>query len=125
MVVCIMNDFTHDSPPFDAANPRHVQRREKAARRQRRQRDDALRWLMGDARGRRVAWDLLGRAGVFRSSMAPSPELTAFNEGRRDIGLALLADVMRLCPERYAAMQAEASAIPDVTSDATRGDNDD
>lgn len=75
-----------------------------------RERDASFRWLMTDRRGRRVVWRLLGEAGVFRTSMASTPALTAFNEGRRSAGLALLADISRLCPERYAEMQREANA---------------
>lgn len=75
-----------------------------------RERDAAFSWLMTDRRGRRVVWWLLADAGVFRSSMAATPDLTAFNEGRRSTGLALLAVVSRLCPERFAEMQLEARA---------------
>ena len=71
------------------ANTSNAAAARKAARRRS---AEALRWLMGDARGRRFVWGLLGNAGLFRSSMAPSAELTAFNEGRRDLGLALLAE---------------------------------
>ncbi len=116
-----VNNSTETSPAYDAGDRRHVERRRKAATGEHRQNDAALRWLMADARGRRFVWALLGRAGLFRSSMAHSAELTAFNEGRRDTGLALLGDVMRLCPERYAGMQAE--AIPDQP--AYHGDDND
>ena len=134
-MVAGMNDdlspsAAREPAPFDAGNQHHVERREKAARKARRQRDEALRWLMADNRGRRFVWRLLGKAGIFRTSMAASPELTAFNEGRRDLGLGLLADVMRLCPERYAQMQAEAhsrgsgQAHSKPTSTSTTGDID-
>src|SRR4051794_36226520 len=93
---------------YDAGDRRHVERREKTAKAARLQRNADFRWLMGDLRGRRFVWDLLAKAGLFRSSIGISPELTAFNEGRRDLGLVVLADMMRLCPEQYARMQAEA-----------------
>jgi hypothetical protein len=111
-MVARMSTGTRDTG-YDASNRRHVERAEKAAKSAGRQRDEAIRWLMGDGRGRRIVWSLLGQAGVFRSSMASAPELTAFNEGRRDIGLALLADITRLCPETYALMQAE-QAVSDT-----------
>ena len=111
---------------LDAGYPRLVERAEKAARSARLQRDQALRWLMADRRGRAIVWSLLGRAGVFRSSMAPSSELTAFNEGGRDLGLWLLADIMRLCPANYALMQSEAQTKPPTPGekDDERDDND-
>jgi hypothetical protein len=100
-------DGDHDAR-FDAGDRRHVARREKKSKARRRRSAEALCWVMADPRGRSVVWKLLGKAGLFRSSMAPSAELTAFNEGRRDLGLGLLARVMRHCPEQYVRMQAEA-----------------
>ena len=106
---------------YDAGDRRHVERREKTAKTARLQRNEDFRWLMGDLRGRRFVWDLLAKAGLFRSSLGLSPELTAFNEGRRDLGLAVLADMMRLCPGQYARMQAEAISKQPVSN----GENDD
>ena len=95
-----------------------------------RERDASLCWLMSDRRGRRVVWQLLADAGVFRGSMAGTPELTAFNEGRRSTGLALLADISRLCPGRFAEMQLEAraeeiGASSPATSNTRIGDTSD
>lgn len=85
--------------------------------------DAALGWLMADGRGRRVVWRLLGDAGLFRSSIGPTPEITAFNEGRRSLGLALLADLSRVCPERFTEMQQEARRRRlDPRSSSTSGD---
>jgi len=95
-----------------------------------RERDASFCWLMTERRGRRVVWRLLGEAGVFRASMAATSELTAFNEGRRSTGLALLADISRLCPERFAEMQQEArveetAALRLPAPVPTSGENDD
>jgi hypothetical protein len=98
------------SEPYDTGNQRHVQRKAKASKVRERQLEDAFKWLMGDARGRLLMWERLGEAGVFRSSMAASPELTAFKEGQRDLGLKDLAQTMRLCPTEFTRMQAEALA---------------
>ena len=106
---------------YDAGDRRHVERREKTAKTARLERNEDFRWLMGQQRGRRFVWELLAKAGLFRSSLGTSPELTAFNEGRRDLGLAVLADLMRLCPEQYARMQAEAISKQPVSN----GENDD
>jgi hypothetical protein len=57
--------------------------------------------------------------------MGPSAEVTAFNEGRRDLGLVVLADLMRVCPELYARMQAEAISKQPLSqgdTDGGRGD---
>ena len=69
--------------------------------------DEAVRWLLGDARGRLVAWWLLEQAGVFRTSFAGAAEHTAFNEGRRDLGLRLLHRVMDVDADAYLRMVKE------------------
>ncbi|UYN96552.1 MAG: hypothetical protein KIT25_06365 [Enhydrobacter sp.] len=71
--------------------------------------DDAFRWLMSDPRGRFLLWDRLERAGVFRTSMAGDPHVTAFHEGLRQMGLHDFAQLMRLCPEELGRMAREAT----------------
>jgi hypothetical protein len=120
-----MENTNEQSAAYDAGDRRQVERREKTAKTARAQRGEDLRWLMGDLRGRRFLWELLGRAGIFRGSMGPSAEVTAFNEGRRDLGLVVLADLMRVCPELYARMQAEAISKQPLSqgdTDGGRGD---
>lgn len=111
--------------PFDAGNPDHVARREKIARARQRRADDDLAWLMAEAAGRRFVWAVLTRAGLYRSSLAATPELTAFNEGRRDGGLCLLADLIRVCPALYARMQSEAHDLPHDQPPPTDGETND
>jgi hypothetical protein len=111
-----------DHEPYDTGNQRHVQRKARDSKLRERRLAEAFKWLMGDARGRLLMWQRLADAGVFRSSMAASPELTAFKEGRRDIGLKDLALIMRLCPDHYTRMAAEATqGSPETTTD---GDED-
>jgi len=40
--------------------------------------------------GRRFFWRYLSICGIFNSSLAETAELTAFNEGMRNVGLQLL-----------------------------------
>lgn len=65
-------------------------------------------WLMGNKRGRRLVWRLLERAGVYRSSFSTDALTMAKSEGRRETGLALLADIS-IEPESYIAMLREAA----------------
>lgn len=120
-----MENTTDQNAAYDAGDRRHVECREKSAKTARLQRNEDFRWLMGEQRGRRFVWDLLAKAGLFRSSLGLSPELTAFNEGRRDLGLAVLADMMRLCPEQYARMQTEAISKQPVSNGENDGGRDD
>lgn len=68
--------------------------------------DDDLRWLMNAKQGRRVVWAMLARTGVFQTSMTGN-SYTFFNEGARNVGLYLMAEVNRLVPELYAKMVKE------------------
>lgn len=97
---------------YDAGNQLHVEQRAKTSSARERQADEDFKWLMADPRGRRLMWRRLADAGIFVTSMSATPEATAFREGRRDLGLADLARVMRLCPEQYARMAAEAQPAP-------------
>lgn len=101
---------TQTNPDYDAGNQRHVERRTKASKLRERQLAEALKWLMADPRGRLLMWERLADSGVYRSSFSPNPELTAFREGRRDMGLRDLGQIMKLCPEQYTRMAAEAQS---------------
>lgn len=57
--------------------------------------------------GRRIMWRVLGDAGVFRLSYAGDALATAFNEGGRNLGLRLLDDVHKVCPDKYTLMLQE------------------
>lgn len=70
--------------------------------------DTDFEWLMSRKQGRRIVWRLLDLAGVFRLSYAgEATHATAFAEGGRQIGNVLLADIHRLCPNRYQEMITE------------------
>lgn len=68
---------------------------------------DDFKRLMSSRWGRRFVWSLLERAGVWRLSFSTNAMQTAFNEGRRNEGLSLVAAIHKLCPERYAEMLQE------------------
>lgn len=75
-------------------------------RNQRHRELEDMRWLMGHVQGRRVVWRWLEEAGVFRTSFTGN-SVTFFNEGRRAMGLFVLAELMEACPEQYSRMQRE------------------
>lgn len=91
-----------------AAEARRSSREERAKQLLHRDEDD-LKWIMNDARGRRMIYKQLERAGVFRISYAAGdPHQTSFNEGQRNIGVRLLGELMAVTPEQYALMLREA-----------------
>lgn len=86
-----------------------TQVKEAAAKEKRgRERDlEDLRFLLSTIQGRRFVWRQLSECGVFKSSFTGN-STTFFNEGRRDVGLKLMADVMESKPEAYLQMAQEA-----------------
>lgn len=83
---------------------REIKQRDIAAR----ERDD-IQHLMNSKQGRRVIWWMLSQGKVFSSTFAVDPHVTAFNEGQRNLALALLTRVMQHCTEQYLTMAAEAN----------------
>lgn len=82
---------------------------EKAKRAARIEKEDLI-WLMKDKRGRRVLHRFLRNAGVWRLSFNTNAAQMAFNEGRRNEGLALTAKLTEYCPETYVQMLQENSS---------------
>jgi len=66
-----------------------------------------LRKVLASPEGRRFVWRLMSEAGVFRSSFTGNSE-TFFREGKRNIGLIILGDVMVAQPDSFTVMQREA-----------------
>ncbi len=71
------------------------------------QEHEDLKWLMNAKRGRRIVHRQLERAGVFQLSFNTNAMTMAFNEGRRNEGLALTNKLMLACPEQWALMIKE------------------
>lgn len=70
---------------------------------------DDIKFVMDSEQGRRVIWDVLERGKVFAPCFAVDPQVTAFNEGQRNLALSLFQRVMTNCPDQYLKMAAEAS----------------
>lgn len=79
-----------------------------------------MKWLMGSKRGRRIAFRLLEHTGMYRSSYSDKALLTAFNEGQRNVGLVLMAQIHEVAPESYTLMMKEQNAS---RTDSDDGDN--
>lgn len=69
-----------------------------------------IQFVMSSEQGRRVLWSVLEKGQVFGSCFSVDPHITAFNEGQRNLALALFQRVMGHCPEQYLKMAAEAAA---------------
>jgi hypothetical protein len=92
----------------NAGDAKQVKERRDKAKKDALLRETGLKTLMGTSEGRMWMWWLLGMCGVYHLSFVPgNGDQTAFNEGARNIGLRLLAEIHRLCPELYGRMQSE------------------
>ena len=94
----------------NAGDPEQVRKgKDKVKFLQDRSRAD-VQFLLSTAQGRRFIWRYLEECGVYRSSVKGvfNPSEVFFYEGRREIGLKILADVHNADPEAYTRMINEA-----------------
>ena len=99
-------------------------RREAARDRQLgRQRDDDLRAWLTTPQGRRSFWRVLDReCGLFALSYRGNAD-TYFREGQRSIGLTLMSEAQRVCPDLYVLAlneQLEEQRLDDLHRSAAR-----
>lgn len=91
---------------MNASEPQQVAEQESKAKRAAKVADDDLSAIMGEQTGRRFIYRILEMAGIYRLSYTGNSE-TFFNEGARNIGLRLLAEIQRVCPESFFLMLKE------------------
>lgn len=65
-----------------------------------------IKKLLSIPEGRRVIWRILEESGIFKSSFTGN-STTFFNEGKRDIGLLVLEEVMKADMGKFTQMQSE------------------
>ncbi|ELC2084164.1 hypothetical protein RIZ99_002470 [Salmonella enterica] len=95
-----MKDFDEEELRIQNERKKHdLEQREK----------DDIKFVMGSEQGRRVVWGLLEKGQVFGTCFNVDPNITAFNEGQRNLALVLFQRVMTHCPDQYLKMAAEAS----------------
>ena len=95
-----MTDFDEEELRIQNERKKHdLEQREK----------DDIKFVMDSEQGRRVVWGLLEKGQVFGTCFNVDPNITAFNEGQRNLALVLFQRVMAHCPDQYLKMAAEAS----------------
>ena len=67
----------------------------------RQQQVDDIKWLMGHPQGRRFVTRLLEESGLRRTWFHTSGSLMALNEGRKQLGYFLEAELLDIAPEGY------------------------
>lgn len=95
-----MTDFDEEELRIQNERKKHdLKQREK----------DDIKFVMDSEQGRRIVWGLLEKGQVFGTCFNVDPNITAFNEGQRNLALVLFQRVMTHCPDQYLKMAAEAS----------------
>lgn len=110
-----------------------IRAKEKQAHIAEASRQSVLRNLMSTIEGRTFMWDVLANAHIFSSTYTGDALQSAFNEGQRAVGLALLADILIACPDQYIQAQRESNerhhshnaSASASTSERRRGEVDD
>ena len=95
--------------PFDAGDALQVSDRKEKLRFSARNGAEQFRALMEQKLFRAFVWRLLAEAQVFQPIMTGN-SYTFMNEGKRQMGLWVLEQINRICPELYVAMTKEAFA---------------
>lgn len=80
---------------------------EERSRKRRDREISDLKKVLSAPEGRRFLWRVMGEAGIFRTSATGQTNTTFVNEGRRQIGLMILADIMEAKAEAFTQMQRE------------------
>lgn len=95
--------------PVNTSDPAEVEKAKIKAARHESEERAVLASMLQTRAGRRWVWNLLSRCNVYATSfVVGDPHATSFNEGGRNVGLSILAQVIRAAPEQYAVMQKEA-----------------
>lgn len=92
----------------NAADPEQVEKAGRRVNRRERVRLEHYGAVMRTPAGRAVMWDLLERAGLYETSFDREALIMARREGRRGLGLELLAQLIELEPALYLVMEQEA-----------------
>jgi hypothetical protein len=85
-------------------NPDLVEKQRRADANAEAQRKSDLRAVLATDAGRRYVWYLLGQTGLYRTSFATHSNQMSFNEGQRNVGLKLQAEVIEVDPSAYLKM---------------------
>ena len=105
---------------FNASDEAQVKGRKRKGEAQRDRDLKDLREVMSTHGGRRFIWNqVLGYAGIHRSSFSTNALSMAHSEGQRSSGLKVLADILEADTNAYLLMQSE--ALSSANKEAANG----
>lgn len=92
---------------YDAGNPSSVKEKEKRAKILAERRLNGLKQIMASADGRAWMWDFLSRCGLFAVLFSGHANRDAFDNGMRNAGMPVFADIQKNCMNEYLTMVKE------------------
>ena len=98
-----MADKEIDVYGIDEANKESQKEYEKLQDRK----EDDVRKVLKTPEGRRLLLEIITESGVVHASFSQNSMVTAFNEGKRDIGLFLLKKIDKVEPMAFSQMLRE------------------
>lgn len=94
--------------PHDASDPKAVADAKARAGRIQKADDGVLKNLLALPEGRAFVYRRLAAMHIFETSFTPGePDKTAFKLGEQNIGLQLLAQIVKVDPDAYVLMMKE------------------
>jgi len=109
----------------NAAKESNIKAQRKRAASDALEEQTVIRNLMRNGSSRRWVWLRLAECNIFTGSDNLDPQIMAYREGQRTIGLRLLAAVTRTCPQEYVLMTQENTAVNLITEDGPEEENED
>lgn len=98
----------------DSTNEKKQAKRKLTDAQLKRELRDATRLVMGMPEGRRMVWNLLNvHCNYFGGSFTGEQNTTAYNEGKRGVGISLVLDLQRDCHVDYVQMLRERMVEPE------------
>jgi len=94
--------------PYGAGKPRDVARRQKAASSRSARLAEALRFILGDPRGRLYLAELVRESGALQRVIARDPQVVMFLDGQRSMGFKILNDLRAIDTACLTALLASA-----------------
>ena len=94
---------------YNASDTRMIRAAQKRSRADRALDDGVLTMLMTAPNGRAWMWRHLGRCHAFHTPFTAEDSVTNFRCGEQNIGLELIADLLRACPDQFIFMMREAN----------------
>ena len=92
-----------DKVNYDASNEQHVKSRKTKTKLKREDQLSALRDILESDGGKEFFWRLLARCKLYETSFTGNIQ-TFFNEGKREVGLWVLSEIVAADPKAYANM---------------------